>query len=306
MDLGGGYLDQDGTEDEQHINAYAYAQVNARPNVVGTLGVSFDAFAQAPPAPVDVNRINPKFGIMWDVSPSTTLRAAAFSTVKRPLAANQTVEPTQVAGFNQFFDDIDGTKTWRYGIGADHIFSATLFGGIELSWRDLEVPCLCVGSPSVSLEDQQEQFHRAYLYWTPAARWALSAEADLEEFQSAGLNADPSFPVEVMTRRIPIAAKYYHPNGLFARLGVTYVDQAVAFQPEFPETQASTDDERFWVADASVGYRLPKRWGIFTLDVANVFDQDFRYEDANFQIGEPRIPIFQPERQIFARFTASF
>jgi hypothetical protein len=42
---------------------------------------------------------------------------------------NQTIEPTQVAGFNQFFVDAEGTDAWRYGIAMDQKFSKDLFAG---------------------------------------------------------------------------------------------------------------------------------------------------------------------------------
>ena len=52
----------------------------------------------------DTDQFNPKFGVTWNPFTNTTLRAAAFRTLKRTLITDQTLEPTQVAGFNQFFD----------------------------------------------------------------------------------------------------------------------------------------------------------------------------------------------------------
>ena len=63
------------------------------------------------------DQYNPKFGVEWNPWVDTTVRAAAFKVLKRTLVTNQTLEPTQVAGFNQFFDDIDGASAWRYGVG---------------------------------------------------------------------------------------------------------------------------------------------------------------------------------------------
>ena len=60
--------------------------------------------------------------------------------MKRNLISDQTIEPTQVAGFNQFFDDAEGTDTWRYGIAVDQKFSAHVYAGTEFSKRDLKVP----------------------------------------------------------------------------------------------------------------------------------------------------------------------
>jgi hypothetical protein len=63
----------------------------------------------------ETSQFNPKFGVTWNPLAATTVRAAIFRTLKRTLITDQTLEPTQVAGFNQFFDDINLTETWRYG-----------------------------------------------------------------------------------------------------------------------------------------------------------------------------------------------
>ena len=87
------------------------------------------------------NQFNPKFGLVWNPFPSTTVRAAVFRVLKRTLITDQTLEPTQVAGFNQFFDDINATKSWRYGVAIDQKFSLNVYGGVEFSKRDLTVIC---------------------------------------------------------------------------------------------------------------------------------------------------------------------
>src|SRR4030067_929905 len=72
--------------------------------------------------------------------PFTPVRAALSRPLKRALVNGQTLEPTQVAGFNQFFDDAEGTRSWRYGAAVDHAFSGNLFGGAEYSRRKLDLP----------------------------------------------------------------------------------------------------------------------------------------------------------------------
>ena len=72
---------------------------------------------------VDKDQFNPKFGITWNPFPGTTLRAAVFRVLKRTLITDQTLEPTQVAGFNQFFDDSMLTDAWRYGGAIDQKFT---------------------------------------------------------------------------------------------------------------------------------------------------------------------------------------
>ncbi len=124
--------------DLQHFNVYAYADVNLLKNVTATLGLSFDSLSGD--EDVDKDQVNPKFGITWTPFAGTTLRAAAFRVLKRTLITDQTLEPTQVAGFNQFFDDFDLTEAWRYGGAIDQKFTSSLFGGVEFSKRDLTFP----------------------------------------------------------------------------------------------------------------------------------------------------------------------
>ena len=57
----------------------------------------------------------------------------------------------------------------------------------------------------------------------------------------------------------------------------------------------------FFVLDASVGFRLPERLGIISIEARNLFDEDFRFQDSD--LANPR---FIPDRVIMARFTLSF
>jgi outer membrane receptor protein involved in Fe transport len=59
---------------------------------------------------VEGTPVNPKFGLMWTPFAGTTVRAAAFRTFRRDLISDQTIEPTEIAGFNQFFDDPAATR----------------------------------------------------------------------------------------------------------------------------------------------------------------------------------------------------
>ena len=81
----------------------------------------------------DQDQFNPKFGVTWNPFTDTTLRGAVFRALKRTLITNQTLEPTQVAGFNQFFDDPNVTESWRYGVAVDQKFSKSIYGGVEVS-----------------------------------------------------------------------------------------------------------------------------------------------------------------------------
>ncbi len=272
------------SEDPQHSNAYLYSNIRLKPSLTLTAGLAYDSYEDFNS---DDDRFNPKLGLMWEAPQGTTLRAAWFKTLKRPFALDQTIEPTQVVGFNQFFDDLNGTRTTRYGVALDQRFTRSLFAGAEASWRKLEL----------NAEKQDEQLHRAYLSWAVNKTLSFNAEYLFEDFdidlRTTSLISD------ITTRRVPLGVNLYWPNGLIAELRASYVDQEV-IENGIPE------DDQFWVTDASIGYRLPKRWGIVRLTAKNLFDEQFNYHDINFNTGEPLIPLFQPERQVFAHFTVAF
>ncbi len=162
-----------------HTNGYGYLSAPIADATL-TVGLSADDFQGVLH---ERSQVNPKVGLTWDVTPETTLRAAAFRVLKRSLVADQTLEPTNVAGFNQFFDDVNGSDVWRYGAAVDQKLGRDLFFGVEYSERQLDVPTQTFEAvPEEFTVEEEEHLGRAYLYWTPTDRWAMSLEYRYETF----------------------------------------------------------------------------------------------------------------------------
>ena len=277
--------------DLKHTNVYTYSYINLLRNVTFTLGASGDFANSDSPEFKSKRQFNPKFGITWNPIPATTLRAAVFRVLKRKFITNQTLEPTQVAGFNQFFDDNNGTDAWRYGGAIDQKFTKDFFGGIEFSKRDLKSPFVI---NSIGREqDMHEDQARNYFFWTPHPWLALSAEYMFERFKSQGLTDQPE---KLNTHRVPLGITFFHPSGLSAGLKATYFDQDGKFVLINQDVRSGSDD--FWTVDAAIGYRLPKRYGFVTVGVTNLFDRKFKFFDRDV-----RNPTSQPDRAFFARVT---
>ena len=102
---------------------------------------------------------------------------------------------------------------------------------------------------------------------------------------------------EVDTHRVGLAIRHFHPLGFSVRLKATYVDQA----GEFGEVVPVPGEDRFWVIDTAFGYRLPKRYGLITLEVKNLFDEEFLFQDT-----DPKSPLILPERLVLLRLTLNF
>jgi tetratricopeptide (TPR) repeat protein len=292
--------------DITYPHGYVYSGLNFPDPVNWTLGISVDDFKEGP---VQVSKVNPKLGMQWDVTDNLRLRGAVFRTVKPALVSNRTIEPTQIAGFNQFFDDANGTEAWRWGAGLDWRLTNELFVGAEATWRSLKVPMLDVASGAVTFEDQDEQSNRAYVFWTPLRELALSAEFVYDRFEAEeGIATEMQFsqiPTKLETISVPLAVRYFHPSGFFAGAGLTYVHQDVE---RSPTTGLAQGTDQFVVVDAAIGWRFPNRVGIASLAVTNLLDQKFLYQDDNFRTfeDEPSVSPYIPDRQIMGRVTLNF
>ncbi len=284
--------------DDEHSNGYAYALVKSARAVTVTVGLAVDSLHTNA---VSRNQIDPKAGLTVSLGPATTLRAAAFRTLKRPFVADQTIEPTQVAGFNQFFDEWDGMQAWNYGVALDRKFSADLFAGAEFTRRDLVTPPFFNFATMASeTADWREHVGRAYVYWTPSRQVALGAEYLQERF-----DRDAVSMIEfkrVTTRRVPLSASYFHPCGFYSRVKSTWFDQDGQF---FPQSFATGEPpvpagDSFWVVDASVGYRFPRRLGLVAVEGRNLFNRTFRFQET-----DPAHPSVLPGRAVVVKLTVS-
>jgi hypothetical protein len=276
-----------------HTTPYIYSQVHLSESATWTLGVSADFYECLEDKR---DQFNPKFGITWRLTPATTIRVAAFRTFKRSLIADQTIEPTQVAGFNQLFDDKNGTAAWRYGAAADHTFAPGLFGGIAFSHFDLDVS---YEDQYANLErvDWEERTGRAYLFWTPFNWMSAGINYRYERFERDNEFVGNDLFTHLETHRIPVRLNFFCPKGVILKLQGTHIDQSGEFgDPRFGTTEELSD--QFFVVDAEVGYRLPKRYGIVTLVVKNLLDEQFNYQDT-----DSVNPLVSPELSVVAKVT---
>jgi hypothetical protein len=282
----------------RHFNAYSYANLNILKNLVITGGGTVDYLSGAAAAVPDetLTQFNPKFGVSWNVFPGTMLRAAIFRTVKRTLISDQTLEPTQVAGFNQFFDDVDVTKAWRYGIALDQEFSDRLFAGLSFAKRDLKVPGInpTVSPPATLKFDVKEYLSQVYTFWAPQPWLALRVGYEFERFKNNPIIGTGG---TLDTHRVPLGINLFHSSGFGASLGATYYYQDGQVT-NFNTVSLEPAKDNFWLFDAALNYRIPNRYGFLTLGAINMLDKKFKFFETDFN----NIRI-QPKRTIFFRVT---
>jgi outer membrane receptor protein involved in Fe transport len=95
---------------------------------------------------------------------------------------------------------------------------------------------------------------------------------------------------------VPLSVGFYHPSGFTARFLATYFDQSGTFG-----APAEDKADNFWVLDASISYRLPRRWGLITLEGRNLLNERFHFQDTDLSN-----PTLIPERLILLKFTLAY
>src|SRR5690606_23573078 len=131
--------------DVTHDSLYFYANVDVSDTVRATLGGEFEKVESHSS---ERGRAAPKLGISWDATSRAEVRAAVIGNLQPPHVSKHnalsTLEPTQVAGFNQQYVGAEGEEAWRYGVAVDYEIAENLFAGVEFSRRDVEMPFLTI------------------------------------------------------------------------------------------------------------------------------------------------------------------
>ncbi|WP_347987836.1 FecR domain-containing protein [Methylomonas sp. AM2-LC] len=287
----------------KRANFYNYSKIYLPEKFTLTLGFSVDWYNNLPTDQTEdkLSLLNPKFGLMWSPNNATTFRTAFFRASSIARNFSQTIEPTQVAGFNQFFDDILGTISWRSGFGVDHKFSNNFSSGLEFSKRNLDIPQLFYGLY------RSEQIGRAYFNFIPHDQFSLGLEYFYEKINQTGLSisstnayANLGMFNSVETHRIPLTVSFFDTSGFSIKIKNSFVHQSGEFQNQSTNNTTNGVSD-FFVSDLNLSYRIPKRHGMISIGVNNLFSDKFNYQNTDYND-----VTIAPGRVIFSRITLAF
>ena len=313
--------------DDQFVNAYGYAKIRNLGPVEITAGGSVEK-ADVPVGLIpprdsmifpnglsyDTTTFSPKAGATATFGSGTTLRAAAYRRLAPFLGRLQTLEPTQVSGFNQFYEDPGGTRSWNYGVGVDQRLPLRTWIGASWLKRDLDVPegfCAtpdpfsgCGFQQATQIENREdtEEYTNAYVSAAPLTWLAVNVAWDLEDrkFESTQSTPTGGFQDRVETQRLTPELRFFCPVGVFLRVAGTRYNQEVDQTDAYVGGTRSTVESDFWVVDAGIGYRFPKRWGSFVVDGRNLLNKKFVFYERSIQ------ETVVPARSIVARLEITY
>lgn len=273
-----GFFQVSSADDEviRSQSAYLYADWLPSDTFIATLGLSNDRHRDPNQgAIVDYSKLNPKAGLEWQFAPFANLRAAYIETTKHQLVSEATLQPTRIAGFNQFMDDPNQTKARLKGAALDLTLSDRLSATIEHTYRETDV----VDSSDFFIDRRSRGELVAILndHWTASLGY---------ERRSNNVNLG-SLPFELRTELVPMTIRYVAPNGYFANLDWTNFDQE--WMPE-GQTKISS---RFDSVDLSAGYRWNKNRYKISVGVDDLLDDVEIYRDDRHMIND-RFNVYRP------------
>ncbi|MBI3530519.1 MAG: tetratricopeptide repeat protein [Betaproteobacteria bacterium] len=287
-------------------NAYTYGFWQFAPvRLHIQAGLSYERMSEGP---LKRELTNPKIGLIWRPSSETTFRVAQWKTLKRQLVSNRTIEPTQVAGFNQFFDDTDGSITRGSGLGVEQKLASGLYVGAEATRRRLTVP-LFLGDTAEDFE-WRESTRRIYLYsihsfsndrvLCRACTISFSAEMQQERFTRPVEFTGDQEIVDLETRYFPLAVTLIPDATFSARVELIRVSQDGHLQAS-PFFNSIAVDNTSWLTNLRFVYRLPRRLGVVRFGADNLFDHRIKFVEI-----DPSAPRVAVARFAFASLILQF
>lgn len=281
----------------RHVNLYSYSTIALRRDSLYLLaGASYDHMHSRDAG--DQSQFNPKLGLIWHPSIETTLRVAAFRVLKRRINSDAGLEPTHVAGFDQYFDDINGTRSRGAAVAGDTRLSEEFRAGFALSGRNLVIP-LTNFDQSIEFHDAKERLASAYLHWTVSRRVVASIRVRKSRFERPAEATGAEGFTLADTTEVPLSVKVFGPRGFWSSFEVTHVRQHGTFaDASFTPVDGS---QTFTIANLVLGYRLPERRGNASLECANLFDRSFRFQDVGLEDAR-----FVPQRTCRLRLSLDF
>ncbi len=229
----------------------------------------------------DEDRVNPRLGISARVTPSTVLRAAAFTQLNINFLSDFIAPPT-VAGFVIARNEFPTARREELNLAVEHN-GRRGFVAARGFVRTTEVPFLLADEVTFIPEaDATGVGGNVYVNWILNRRLTVFGENQL-----ARLNATAFDRTDNLTR---IGINVIHPRGVFLRVTGSHVFQRFTKTP-IPGLPRSS----FVLADADLQYEFAGKRGLVTLRVTNLFDRRF-----STAIEALTIDAIIPDRRVLA------
>jgi len=270
------------------------------PQLLLELGVSGDSVSNARiapifdyPRPISSATVNPLVGLNYEIDKSNTLRFAYQSYVNGHYLLNNTIAPSEVAGFPSWINADDGTKVRELGFSWESQWNPKTFTVLRMQADRIEDPEY-FPYPEVA-DCRIESFTGSF-----AVNRLLTSSLGLAASVS-GKKVSQDFPIYLLPTTGDfseifgsVLLSYMHPSGWFASIQdrVVYQDLGGLSDKSYAQKQAEMGNP-FNLVDISIGKYFDNKRGFAQLAITNIFNQHFFYEVEPVELWN-----FYPDREI--------
>jgi tetratricopeptide (TPR) repeat protein len=327
---------QQNVTDLRRVSVYAYDHWRVFDALWLVGGLSYDHLTY--PENIDLppisngqetkDAVSPKAGVIWNLTPSTGLRAAYTRSLGGLYYDNSVrLEPGHVAGFNQAYRSLipesvaglaAGTEFETWGVEVDQRFGSGTYVGLGGEWLeswanrtvgvfDLAFPPNASTPPTWSGTPETLDFREKSLgvtlnqllgrEWSLGARYRISV-AELTD-RLTTLDSGPAladYPPalrrnDATLQQLHLFVQYTHPSGFFGLFQSVWTDQTHDYQIGSPSVvgfSQGTEGDDFWQFNVWAGYRFARRRAEVMVGLLNLTDRDYQLSPVNFYVELPR------------------
>ncbi|MGD0816378.1 MAG: TonB-dependent receptor [Verrucomicrobiota bacterium] len=305
----------------ERFSAYGYYQLTLADSLKLTGGLTYDweryplNLGQPPLSSqeTDKGRLSPKVGLDW-TSPDGPRVRAAFTRSMGGLIndSSTTIEPSQLAGFNQSFRSLIPQSTGfgtppglvfeSYGLGVDHKFSTGTYLDLEAqllsSTGNQLIGAYSGGLSGVEISEfsQSQYFQERDLFASVnqmigkevsvGARYSLTAvDLSVNDFSPSTGQTFPQHENSTLNE-MSFFGNYYVPCGFFSQFQANWWMQHNADnQSSVAGPEPGAD---FWQFNLYAGYRFPRRHIEMAIGLVNIFNQGYNVDPVTYFLEQAR------------------
>jgi Tfp pilus assembly protein PilF len=314
----------------ERFSGYAYYQLKPVDSLRLTAGLTYDwerypdNLGQPPLSSQESEkgRLSPKFGVDWTPGDGTRVRADFTRSMGGLINdSSTTIEPSQIAGFNQSFRSLipqsagfgtpPGLVFETYGLGIDHTFPTG-------TYVDLEAQLLSstgnqnfgyyygdnTGGPlttTVSQFSQSQYFQEKDVFASVSqvigkdlavgARYSLTAvDLTVDDYSAALATTFPQHENSTLNE-LSLFGNFYVPCGFFSQLQGNWWIQHNAdnqFSSASSPGAISEPGADFWQWNFYAGYRFPRRHIEVALGLINMFNTGYNVDPVTYFLEQAR------------------
>ena len=292
-----------------YTNLYSYWHTPLTTGLNATVGFSYIEMKDNVTINTNINELQPKLGLTWNKN-HMNAGIAAFKNVTRELIQTQSVEPTQIAGISQIKDFPVGSEVDTLAAKVDYTFQSNISIGVLADYRKIDLPS--ANNSGTSKDRNVNQDSLSFYIQRSLGKWSLSLSGEAEIFESPDTERSEGvsdlqtlFPRKLETLSLPVNIRYQFKQSIALTLIATYVNQESIFD-NLNNIDTETKDESFWYSELQIKYTLPNSLGALSLEIKNLGDENFIFQNGNFLDPTPELMPYIPERTALIKASIKF